>query len=417
MTPDRTVRIVIGLVAALVLAVAASHPRIKALTQRLGASEFLSAGLLFLVLGAVFRLPSVGILTEPILSDLQPAFDFGLGWIGFAVGMQLDVRKFESVPEKLAPALAIESLTPMAITGALSVLLLFLLRVPTAHAEFVRDALVIAACAAPSATAAVEHLAPRLGRTTADLVRRMTDLDDVVALALLGLVTIVFRPDASATSWVLPKSAWLLLALGLGAVMGILTYVLVRGAASAAEQLALLLGAVALTSGLASHLALSVPVIAAIAGAVLANLPHKDPTRLQKTISDLERPLYYVFLLVAGASWHPAEWQGWLLAPAFVFARTVGKRLGAAGVRRLAGTNVTASSLALALMPTSPIAVVLIVSAGSLAGGGRPDALHWAVNAVIVGGVLTEIGVLLFNRMDRAALQAVAALDQPRGVP
>ena len=121
---------------------------------------------------------------------------------------------------------------------------------------------------------------------------------------------------------------------GLGGALGIVSYVLLRGARNAAEELALLLGAVALSAGVAGYLALSVPVICAIAGALMANLPMRDLEGLRATLAMVERPIYLIFLLVVGAAWRPGEWQGWVLAPAFVLARVAGKRLGAIWSKR-----------------------------------------------------------------------------------
>ena len=37
-----------------------------------------------------------------ILHDLEPAFEFGLGWIGFVVGLELDVRTLDKIPASTA---------------------------------------------------------------------------------------------------------------------------------------------------------------------------------------------------------------------------------------------------------------------------------------------------------------------------
>jgi hypothetical protein len=399
MPPDRLARIVLGLAVALGLAVLAAHPKIKAVERRLGVTMLVSAGVPFLAMGAFFALPSVGILTPDVRADLQPAFEFGLGWIGFVIGTQFDLHKLERLPASLGSVIAIESLVPMLTTAGLCSMAFIGLGVPWRNVDFLRDALVLAACAAPSAPLAVDLWTARVGSKGADLLHQITLLDEVTALALLGTVAIFFRPEASATRWVLPSSAWLLVTLGLGVVLGIVTYVLIRGAKSEAEELAFLLGAIALSSGMAGYLALSVPVVCAIAGAQLANLPLRDLEGLRKTLLDVERPLYLVFLLIVGATWRPTEWQGWVIAPAFVLARTAGKRLGAIWSRRVGPPELPgARAMALALTPQSPISIVAMVSAATLYQGYHPDRVRWGLNAVIIGGVLTEIVIRLLER-------------------
>lgn len=399
MSPDRFPRIVLGLAAALALAVLAAHPKLKAIERRLGITVLISAGVPFLAMGAIFAQPSVGILTADIRGDLLPAFEFGLGWIGFVIGTQFNVRKIERLPASLASVVAVESLVPMFTTAGLCSMAFVGLGVPWRNVDFLRDALVLAACAAPSAPLAVELWRARVGREGADMLDEITHFDDLTALAVLGAVAVFFRPEASETRWVLPASAWLLVTLGLGVVLGIVTYVLIRGAKTEAEELAFVLGAIALSSGMAGYLALSVPVVCAIAGAQLANLPMRDLNGLRKILVDVERPLYLVFLLIVGAAWRPTEWQGWVIAPAFVLARTAGKRLGAIWSRRVGPPGLPGPrAMALALTPQSPLSIVAIVSAATLYRGSHPDRVRWGINAVIIGGVLTEIVVRFLER-------------------
>src|SRR5215472_827126 len=110
-------RVVLGLAAALVLAVAAAHPAVRRIERRLGLTVLLSSGLPFLVLGVVFRLPSIGILTDDVVADLRPALEFGLGWLGFVVGMQFDIRELDMLPEKTASVVFVESVLPFVTTA------------------------------------------------------------------------------------------------------------------------------------------------------------------------------------------------------------------------------------------------------------------------------------------------------------
>lgn len=406
-------RIVVGLTATLALAVLAAHPRIQALERRIGITVLLSTGLPFLALGAIFRQRSVGILTPEVLRDLQPAFEFGLGWIGFLVGMTFDVRRLDQLPRRIGNVIALESLVPMVTTAGACALALFAIGVPWNEASFGRDALVFAACAAASAPVAVEALSETMGAAAARVVAAVTDLDEVVALAALGVTVILFRPATGESSWVLPEAAWFLVTLGLGGVLGIVAYLLLRGASSKTEALALLLGTVALSAGMAEQLALPVPVVCAIAGALLANLPVLDPGALRATLHEVERPLYLVFLVVVGAEWNPWAWQGWVIAPVFVLARVAGKMLAAQWSRRTGPEELPSSrDLGLALLPQSAISIVVIVSAATVYQGTHADRVRWGIHAVIVGGILTEIVVRILQRWP---LLRSSLVPPPRG--
>lgn len=407
MTEDRLPRVVVGLAIAFSLAVLLAQPKFKALEKKFGVTVLISAGLPFLGMGAIFSQESVGVLTPTVLADLKPAFEFGLGWIGFVVGLHFDVRKLDSLPASLGPVIVIESFVPMFTTAVLCGMALIGMGVPWEHNDFARDALVLAACAAPSAPISMEVWQRRVGLKASRMIDEVTSIDEIVGLCVLALVAILYRPEATEIRWVLPPSAWFLMTLGLGGTLGIISYVLLRGAHNAAEELALLLGAVALSAGVAGYLALSVPVICAIAGALLANLPLRDLAGLRATLMTVERPIYLIFLLVVGATWRPLEWQGWVLAPAFVLARVAGKRLGAIWSKRAGPKELpSAGMLALALAPQSPISIVVIVSAATLYQGQGAERVRWAINAVIIGGVLTEVVVRLleWRRRRRADL-------------
>ena len=387
-------RVVLGLMVTLALAIVASHPRVKRLSARVGMHAVSSTGLPFVLLGAFFHLDGIGILTENVLGHLRPAFEFGLGWIGFAVGMQFDLRRLDTLPRGLATVIAIEVLVPM-LTVAIACAPVFLAVGVYPGAGMYRNLIVLCACAAASAP--LDKAFSQTGPAAAFL-RDVTMQDEVVALGILGLVSVFFRPESSAVRWQLPKSAWLLVALGVGALLGIVAFVLLRGARKHSERIAILLGTVAFASGMAGALALSVPVMCAMAGALLANLPVSADDDVRKILVEFEGPLYLVFLVVVGASWDPRPWQGWALALAFgvsrVYGKALGGRLAARSVRGLPAPAVVVS----ALVPQSPIAIVVMVAAAMIYGTTNSDVVRWMVNGVIVSAVFTEGFAFLVRR-------------------
>jgi hypothetical protein len=389
-------RVVLGLACALVLAVLAAHPALRRVERRLGLTVLLSTGVPFLALGVVFRLPGVGVLTDDVVTDLRPALEFGLGWLGFVVGMQFDVRELDTLPEKSGSVVLAESAIPLGLTAGACALALYGL-----ESEWsLRDALVLGACAAPASPLAAVALARSSGSHAASIVARVTVLNDVAGVAVLGLVCAFFRPTDELSAWKLPHVAWLFVTLGMGGVLGILTYVLVRSAKGLAEEVAYLLGAVALSAGMAGYLAISPLVACAIAGALLTNLPHERMNELRASILQLERPLYLIFLLVAGALWDPTAWQGWVLVPVFVLSRVGAKLLGAAVAVRTGPPDLPdATTLGIALSPQSPVAIAVIVSFSTLYGGGGKQGIAWMTTAVIGGAVLTELGVQAAARL------------------
>jgi Kef-type K+ transport system membrane component KefB len=408
-------RVVVGLAGAFVLAVLATHPFFRRLERRLGLTVILSSGLPFLALGVVFRLPSVGILTNEVVSDLRPLLEFGVGWLGFVVGLQFDVRDLDMLPDKTSSVVVAESAIPFFVVAVIAALLLLGLE-PTqaiwqAHTvpDFfrtlskisLRDALALGACAAPAAPVAAVAIARESGGRAAWLVQRITSMNDVAGVFVMALICAFYRPSDDYSTWHLPHVAWLFLTLGFGGLFGILTYLLVRGAQTEAQEMALLLGSTAISAGMSGYLGISPLVTCAIAGALLTNLPYRGMERLRKTMLDVERPLYLIFLLVAGALWDPSAWQGWLLVPFFVLARVSGKVLGAYVGKRLGPEGLPdAATLGLALAPQSPISIATCVAYLTLYNPlNAAGTLSWLMTACVGGAVLTELVVQVVVRI------------------
>ncbi len=407
-------RIVLGLGAALILAVLAAHPFVRTLERRLGLTVLLSSGIPFIAMGVIFRMPSVGILSDEIVADLRPALEFGLGWLGFVVGIQFDVRELDLMPEETSAAVVAESAIPFLTTVAASVLFLMALDPTWSFSDWgsvkndlvarapLRDALALGACATMAAPVAAVAIARSSGSMAARIVEHITRLDDIAGIVVLALIGAFYRPTDAIATWSLPHIAWIFIELGLGGVLGILTYILIRSAKSGGEEIASLLGSIALSAGMAGYLGLSPLVVCAIAGALLINLPYQNVERLKATLAQVERPLYMILLVIAGALWDPTAWQGWALVPIFVAARVAGKIMGARVAKRVGPKELPdATTLGLALSPQSPVAIATIVSYYAIYRTQTENAanLPWLMTATIGGAVLTELTVQILVRM------------------
>ncbi|HEX6097001.1 MAG TPA: hypothetical protein VF432_11805 [Thermoanaerobaculia bacterium] len=397
MQASEVARVVIALAVAVSLAVLGAHPRVLRWERRFGLTVLASSGFPFLLLGVLFR--ELGVLTNAVLTDLRPLFEFGLGWIGLTIGTNLDLRRFDRMPAAFAPIIALASLLPILCAAvACSLTLAWLGVVP--GRGLMRDGLILMACAAVSAPANLELLLRRWKSSMA-LVLEVTRVDQLVALAILGFLAVYFRPDRTVTLWHLPRSGWFLMTLGLGALLGVVIYLIVRNVQDRTEELALLMGGVALAAGMAGYLALSVAVVCALAGAVLINVQSSE--RIVGTLRDVERPTYFLFLFVVGAAWRPDEWQGWVLGLVFAVSRGYGKVLAARIASWMDRDLPAWPPLAVSLLPESSVAIVVLFSATVL-GGDTSGPVRWAINAVIVGSVLTEIAVQAFQRRERRLL-------------
>ena len=386
------VRSVIGLSVLLILAWLASHPRIRRrLEDALGIGHAITSGVAFVLLGVLARHPAVGILDDEVLYDLTPLVHFALGWLGLIIGFQFDVRVLDRLPRGTATLVGLETLTPFLFVGATGAAMMLYFGRPWNDATFVRDAIVLATAGALSATGTGERAAPRdsLGGEP-DPLHALESLDEIIAVAGLAVLGAFFRPLWVEFKWVLPGPVWLILSLGVGLCLGLIVYALLAGRRGS-EFLALLLGSVALASGIAGYLFLSPLVVCFIAGAILVNLPGQYKQLCWTILLQLERPIYYLFFAIAGALWSVADWRGWVLLPAFILSRGIGyamaKRMLGRQSMRLAARSSVAGWRATLFPPISLVSIAIVMSAQVLY---RDPAIPWIVTAVIGGAIVSE---------------------------
>jgi Kef-type K+ transport system membrane component KefB len=373
-----------GLCALFALAMIAAHPRVRAFEKRVGFGMFATTAVPFLVLGAISRLPAIGVLSPSVVDELRPVLVFGLGWIGFRVGAEYDVRAFELFPKGTVSFVAVSTgLAFLAVCGA-SVLALapFVWPVGT---KTLRDALLLGACAAVSAPSGVRAF-ERAGVFSAEqsrALRRTTRLDDAMPMLVLALVTSVFR-DPSTTRFTLPPLGWVFLQVGMGVSLGFVLLAARATASSPNERSALTLGAVAFCAGMAEYLGFSPLVVAFCAGAIVASLRDRSDD-FGQTLLELERPIYLTFFALVGATWEVTALHAWVLLVVYVVARSLAKVVTpqVQGIPGMPPPNLTG----LSLLPSSAVAVAVVVSAQHI----YPDFAPAFETVVLIGALVSEL--------------------------
>jgi len=386
------VKTILGLLALLALAYLGGHPRVRRLEQTLGISQVVTAGFPFVALGLIARLPSVGVLDDRVLAQVTPLLQLGLGWVGFLTGYQFEVRSLDDFPKGTAAFVSAMTSVPFVIVVAACGGLLLAFGQPWQDAVFLRDAVVLGTAAtitAPIARALARERGVASG--TQAVLTRLGLLDDIAGIVGLLFLGAYFRPATPDIAWALPGTAWLFVTLGLGVSVGIVIYLVLRRPATNVEQIALVLGSIAFAAGLAGFLRVSPVVVCFLAGLLLGNLPGDYRSNVKKVLRLLERPVYLVFLVFAGALWNVGDWRGWVLVPVFVIARLVGRALGLRAAARTDGASELAhGTVGVVAAPMGALSIAIVISFQELFAG---RAVPWIVTAVIGGAIVTELVV------------------------
>ena len=396
---------VLGLALFILLAYLGAHPRVRRWEDRLGVTNLITAGFPFIALGVIAQ--HTGVLTPGILVELTPLLQFGLGWIGFMVGMRFNVRFLERVPRGTSLAVALVTSLPFTAIALSCGALMVLFSGGVLTMGLVRDAIILGTAGAMTS--------PRIGCAAAqrvfadpeaDLPRRIGQLDEIAAVVGLALLGAYFRPENVRLSWEINGAGWLFIAVGMGFVIGLVVYTTLNLRTSNTEFLAVTLGSVAFAAGMAGYLHVSPLVVCFVAGALVANLPFRHTDRLWETLALLERPILLVFLGLTGVLWDVTKWHGWVLVVVFVAARILGKH-AALSILRLHPEAEKAPldrEARLVLAPMSVLGIAIVLGAQSMYPG---SSLSWIVTAVIGGSLTCEVAV----QLSRSRKKATSTID------
>ncbi|MFO0557910.1 MAG: cation:proton antiporter [Polyangiales bacterium] len=324
-------RIAIGLCVLLALVLMAGHRQVSQFEQRFGLSMLASTGVPFLAIGALCAHPAVGVLTPSVLMDLRPALEFGLGWIGLRIGSEFDVREFDRLPAGTTRLLGAETGLAFVLAGGTTAVALAAFGGSPASV-LIRDATLLGACAAVSAPTGARLLEARglMHSSEAKMLRRVTRLDDALALLALAVVNAVFHPNNGAAARAhLPALGWVFVQIGMGATLGFALYAFRATATKPIEKNALTFGVVAFASGMAGYLGFSPIVVAFVAGVVVTNVTRGVGLgAFGEQLVGLERPIFVMFFSIVGATWSLGSERAWIVIPLFVLMRLLGKNLG-----------------------------------------------------------------------------------------
>ncbi|HEX6546113.1 MAG TPA: hypothetical protein VF023_07390 [Bryobacteraceae bacterium] len=407
---SEVIKVILGLVFVFGLAYVAANPKFQSFEEKLRISQVVTAGLPFVFLGVIAHQPKIGILSESVLWEIRPLLALGLGWIGFTIGFRFDSRLGESLIPGASTFSLITASVPFATIMAVCTLLLVYAEHFPANAVFVRDAMMLATAGAMTAYSAPKLLQARGGSgDSVDRVFAIVTLEQLAGFLGLMVVAAYFRPQDSWIAWRLPGTAWMFITIGLGTMVGAVIWATLSKVKAGPEFSVLILGSVCFTAGLANFLRISPLVVCFIVGLILVNLPGTSKAQIREALDHMERPIYLLFLLVAGSLWEIREWQGWALMVVFVAARLAGKWIAVQlCCKRVPGGLSRNEKRSLIFSPIGALSIAIVVNAQDLYYGAT---ISWMVTAVIGGAIVTEIIVQIASRRNAVEPSGVATVS------
>jgi Kef-type K+ transport system membrane component KefB len=302
----------------LILIVAAAYLAAHWAFEWLGTRYLLVSGAEYLVLGILLGPRVSGVLQVSVLDAFAPLMILAIGWLGASVGsgfyIPRVVRSYGAV-YRVAFVEAIVALVATAVflTGALA----WLYQLPLS--DTVAPAAALGAIATVSSPAGVAMLRRRLVRRGV-VVRQIevtTAIDAFVAIVAFSLLLCIEHTAPSSAPRPPTPTEWAVISVAIGCVGGSLFHLFVGNDREVDRLFISIAGAVILVSGAAAYLRVSPLLPTMLLGGMLANT-RRNRGEIRQALGRVERPLYFVLLVFAGAAWDPGT-IAWWIVPALVF--------------------------------------------------------------------------------------------------
>ncbi len=284
----------------------------------LGRRFLVVSGAEYLLLGILLGPQVSGVIGADVFGGFAPFLTLALGWVGVVVGAQFSLPELVRIPAPLFRIAFFEAALTLAAVSA-AMLGVFTALLGTLPEEAIFPAVALGAVATASAPTGIGLVARRLG-WRGPVVRQLqlaTAIDALVAIVAFSLLlTLGHGPPAS--SAVRPPTAteWAVISVAIGCVGGALFHLFLGNERKVDRLFIGLAGATILASGAAAYLRLSPLLPTMLIGAILANTSG-NREEIRRALGAVERPLYFVLLIFAGAAWVPST-RAWVV-PVLVF--------------------------------------------------------------------------------------------------
>lgn len=325
-----------GLILILVVAGAylAAHVAFEWLARRF----LVVSGAEYLLLGILLGPQVSGLMGASVVDEFAPFMTLALGWIGAVIGTQFHLPQLVRIPGRVYHIGLIEAvLSLVVVSGLMAGLLAWLFDLPAG--EVLMPAIALGSIATASAPSGIALASRRLARR-GPVVRQLevaTAMDAFVAIAAFGLLLCVAHVAPAGPVRAPTATEWAVISVGIGCVGGSLFHLFLGGERKIDRLFVSLAGAIILASGAAAYLRLSPLLPAMLIGAILVNTS-RNREEIKQALASVERPLYFVLLIFAGAAWRLPGAGAWpLVVLVFLIARVVAKVGSASLAARLGG--------------------------------------------------------------------------------
>ncbi|HEY8074205.1 MAG TPA: potassium transporter Kef [Labilithrix sp.] len=370
------------------------------------ATKGLPSGIEYVGLGFVVGPEALGVVDHGMIADFEPIVQVALGWLAFVVG--LDFGRVAGRRVRTS-TMALGVVCAMLTGGAVAFAVFRALQtvhVPGVHGV---NAVVLAggagAVTAETTRNAVEWVMARWGAKgpVTSLLVESAATDDFAPLLVAGAIFALV--PAGNLAMELPAAGWLGASVALGALLGTVTALLLRGAEGYAVWSALV-GTLLLGVGTAARFGFCTIFVTFVMGIALAAVS-PDRRVLRRMVGPTERAVLFPMLLLAGMRLDPKpllESRGVVIVVVVALLARVAGKLVSGLVMRFASpaARVAGGGLGLVLLSSGPVSISTglvfalrfpgVVGDTLLVCAAASAVLGEIVSTLALKGLLTHIG-------------------------
>jgi Kef-type K+ transport system membrane component KefB len=290
------------------------------------------SGAEYLVLGVLLGPHVSGIFNDEVLRGFAPLTTLTLGWAGVLAGTQFHLPQMVKVRGRVWTIAFGEAIvTFVVVAGVMTATLEYVYALSRLSA--IVPGVTLGAIAASSTPAGVQAAA-KLMRSKGPVLEQLeiaTWVNNLVAITAFGLLVCWLRRPVLAVEGIPNPTVteWAVIAIAIGVVGGALFHLFLGNERKNDRLVIGVAGAVILTTGVAAYLRLSPILSALVLGFILVNTTNAR-AQLEDVLVRAQRPMYFVMLVMAGATWTPSRQTAWLVPILFFLGLRAVAKIGAA---------------------------------------------------------------------------------------
>jgi len=355
----------------------------------LGIKNIFFTGTEYILLGVILGSGFLNILDTETISRFRPFLVFGLGWVGFLYGIQFEIKLVKNLPKKFFSITAIQAvITFLMVSTSMFIFFYSQKALPGEKAIIVSIVLGITALStAQSALAIVNKNFKFRDQRLIDLLRYVAGVDGLFAMAFFAIFLAFTDPGSGTWSSLSPALKWAGLTFFTALIPTLIFLLMNRTRYKHTDFLLVLSGTIAFTSGMAYYLGLSPLLTGLITGIALANTC-KYRIRALNFLSDGEKPIYIIMLIILGAGWDLTNTISLSAVSIFIVFRILGKAAGNfAAVKSFRSAFPIPSGIGFSLLSEGGISFGIIINFMIL----YPELSGHLIYIVIISAFLFEL--------------------------